>query len=72
MSTQQLEQTYELAVYPRRDIVLVRGSGARLFDENGREYIDCAANVGVSNIGHGNHSAGTNVTTRPGASGTPR
>ena len=56
MSTQQLEQTYELAVYPRRDIVLVRGSGARLFDENGREYIDCAANVGVSNIGHGNQT----------------
>jgi acetylornithine/LysW-gamma-L-lysine aminotransferase len=25
-----------------------------LFDENDREYIDCAANVGVSNIGHGN------------------
>jgi acetylornithine/LysW-gamma-L-lysine aminotransferase len=56
MSTQQLEQTYELEVYPRRDIVLVRGSGARLFDENGREYIDCAANVGVSNIGHGNEA----------------
>jgi len=56
MSTQQLEQTYELEVYPRRDIVLVRGSGARLFDENGREYIDCAANVGVSNIGHGNQT----------------
>jgi len=54
MSTQQLAQTYELAVYPRRDVVLVRGSGARLFDENGREYIDCAANVGVSNIGHAN------------------
>jgi len=56
MSTQQLEQTYELEVYPRRDIVLIRGSGARLFDENGREYIDCAANVGVSNIGHGNQT----------------
>jgi len=56
MNTQQLEQTYELEVYPRRDIVLVRGSGARLFDENGREYIDCAANVGVSNIGHGNQT----------------
>ena len=56
MSTQQLEQTYELEVYPRRDIVLVRGRGARLFDENGREYIDCAANVGVSNIGHGNQT----------------
>jgi len=56
MRTQELEQTYELAVYPRRDIVVVRGRGARLFDENGREYIDCAANVGVSNIGHGNQT----------------
>jgi len=56
MSTQELEQTYELGVYSRRDIVLVRGRGARLFDENGREYIDCAANVGVSNIGHGNEA----------------
>jgi acetylornithine/LysW-gamma-L-lysine aminotransferase len=56
MSTKELEQTYELAVYPRRDIVLVRGRGARLFDENDREYIDCAANVGVSNIGHGNEA----------------
>jgi len=53
MNTKTLEQTYELSVYPRRDIVLVSGKGARLYDEEGREYIDCASNVGVSNIGHG-------------------
>ena len=29
---------------------------AKLYDEEGREYIDCASNVGVSNIGHGNES----------------
>ena len=52
MNTKTMEQTYELAVYPRRDIVLVSGKGARLYDEEGREYIDCASNVGVSNIGH--------------------
>ena len=56
MNTKLLEQTYELAVYPRRDIVLVSGKGARLYDEEGREYIDCAANVGVSNIGHGHET----------------
>jgi len=61
MNTQELEQTYELAIYPRRDIVLVRGRGARLFDENDREYIDCAANVGVSNIGHGNEAVAAAV-----------
>ncbi len=53
MNTKTLEQTYALSVYPRRDIVLVSGKGARLYDEDGREYIDCASNVGVSNIGHG-------------------
>jgi acetylornithine/LysW-gamma-L-lysine aminotransferase len=56
MNTKTLEQTYELPVYPRRDIVLVRGKGVRLYDENGREYIDCASNVGVSNIGHGHEA----------------
>ena len=54
MNTKELEQKYELAVYPRRDIVLVGGEDARLFDDQGREYIDCASNVAVSNIGHGN------------------
>jgi len=53
MNTKTMEQAYELSVYPRRDIVLVSGKGARLYDEEGREYIDCASNVGVSNIGHG-------------------
>jgi acetylornithine/LysW-gamma-L-lysine aminotransferase len=56
MNTKELAQKYELAVYPRRDIVLVGGKGARLFDDQGNEYIDCASNVGVSNIGHGNET----------------
>ena len=54
MNIRSVEQKYELPVYPRRDIVLVRGKGSRLYDDQGREYIDCASNVGVSNIGHGN------------------
>ena len=54
MTPKELEDRYELPVYPRRDIVLVRGKGARLYDDQGQEYIDCASNVGVSNIGHGN------------------
>lgn len=54
LNSKSLEDRYELPVYPRRDVVLVRGKGARLYDDHGREYIDCASNVGVSNIGHGN------------------
>ena len=56
MNTKDMEGKYELPIYPRRDIVLVRGKGAKLYDEEGREFIDCASNVGVSNIGYGNES----------------
>jgi len=56
MNVKDLEERYELPVYPRRDIVLVRGKAAKLYDEEGREYIDCASNVGVSNIGHADES----------------
>jgi acetylornithine/LysW-gamma-L-lysine aminotransferase len=56
MNTQSIEDAYTLPVYPKRDIVIIRGKGAKLYDEQGREYIDCAANVGVSNIGHGSQS----------------
>ena len=56
MNTKDMEGRYELPVYPRRDIVLVSGKGAKLYDDTGKEFIDCASNVGVSNIGHGNVS----------------
>jgi acetylornithine/LysW-gamma-L-lysine aminotransferase len=56
VKVKDLEECYELPVYPRRDIVLVRGKGAKLYDEEGREYIDCASNVGVCNIGHANEN----------------
>ncbi len=54
MNIREIEDTFEVDVYPRRDIVIVRGKGSKVYDENGREYIDCASNIGVSLIGHGN------------------
>jgi acetylornithine/LysW-gamma-L-lysine aminotransferase len=47
-------EQYEVDVYPRRDIVIVKGKGAKLWDENGREYIDMASGISVANIGHAN------------------
>ncbi len=52
-ATVDLENTYTSGVYSKRPVVIVRGSGALLWDEEGREYIDCAAGHGVANIGHG-------------------
>ena len=48
----ELQQRYEFDVYPKRDVVLVRGEGARVWDDAGREYIDCVAGHGVANLGH--------------------
>ena len=50
----QLEQLYEFDVYPKRDLVLIRGAGARVWDDTGKEYIDCVAGHGVANVGHCN------------------
>lgn len=47
-----LEQEYGLALYPKRELVAVRGEGALLFDEADNAYIDCAAGIGVASLGH--------------------
>lgn len=48
------EQAYAFEVYPKRDVVIVKGEGALLWDDQGNEYIDCTAGIGVANIGHAN------------------
>ncbi len=48
----QIEDHYSVGVYQKRDLVLVRGQGAHVWDEDGREYVDCVAGVGVANVGH--------------------
>jgi predicted acetylornithine/succinylornithine family transaminase len=41
-----------LPVYDR-DLVLVKGKGARLWDESGREWLDFAAGIAVNGFGYG-------------------
>ena len=38
--------------YARFPLVLTRGEGCRLYDENDREYIDFVAGIAVCNLGH--------------------
>ncbi len=49
-----IEDRYTSGVYPKRGITLVRGQGVRVWDAEGKEYIDCAGGHGVANLGHGN------------------
>lgn len=54
MSYAGLEDHYTAGVYPKRSITVVRGQGAHVWDDAGREYIDCVGGHGVANLGHGN------------------
>ena len=38
--------------YARQPMVLVRGQGARLWDLDGKEYLDFLAGIAVCNLGH--------------------
>lgn len=48
----EIEQQHTSGVYGKRGTVIVHGEGARIWDENGRSYIDCIAGIGVANVGH--------------------
>ena len=48
------EQQHETGLYPKRPVAIVRGLGARLWDADGNEFIDCVGGQGAANLGHGN------------------
>ena len=50
----QMELDYVLHTYGRNYTHFVRGSGAKLFDDSGRDYIDFGAGIAVCSVGHGN------------------
>lgn len=47
-----LEQAHTSGVYLKRDLQIVRGEGATLYDADGNTYIDCAGGQGAANLGH--------------------
>lgn len=53
-TARELEDRFESGIFPKRPVTIVRGEGARLFDDAGREYLDFGASFGAMNTGHGN------------------
>ena len=49
-----LEGRYDSDLYSKQPLVIVRGKGARLWDTDGKAYIDCIGGHGVVNVGHTN------------------
>lgn len=49
---QELEGKYYMQTVKRTPITLIRGQGARVWDEEGREYLDFVAGWAVDSLGH--------------------
>lgn len=48
----QREARYVMQTYRRAEIEFVRAEGARLFDDQGNEYLDFLSGISVASIGH--------------------
>jgi acetylornithine aminotransferase/acetylornithine/N-succinyldiaminopimelate aminotransferase len=46
------ESRHVLQTYKRQPVVFVRGRGSRLYDPEGREYLDLVSGIGVASLGH--------------------
>jgi acetylornithine aminotransferase/acetylornithine/N-succinyldiaminopimelate aminotransferase len=51
-AVQALEAQHVLQLYRRSPVTFVRGQGVRLYDAEGREYLDLLSGIGVAALGH--------------------
>src|SRR5687768_15804140 len=49
---QAREARHVLQTYKRLPVTFVRGQGVRLYDAEGREYLDLLSGIGVASLGH--------------------
>ena len=54
MSLESIDKQYILQTYARNYVNFVRGENAKLFSEDGKEYIDFTSGIGVVSVGHAN------------------
>jgi predicted acetylornithine/succinylornithine family transaminase len=49
---QKLEKKYLMGTFKRLPVTIVKGNGARAWDEDGREYLDFIGGIAVNVLGH--------------------
>ncbi len=54
MNLQEMDLEYVLHSYARNYVNFKYGNNAKLYDEDGQEYIDFTSGIGVVSVGHGN------------------
>ena len=50
-NSKNIDKQYVANTYARFDVEIVAGNGSRVYDENGREYIDLATGIAVNTFG---------------------
>lgn len=48
----ELDELHVMQTFARKPVEFVRGEGMRLYDDEGREYLDFLSGIGVVSIGH--------------------
>ena len=46
------DRSYLMATYPPTSVTFVRGQGSRLWDDQGKSYLDFLSGLGVTSLGH--------------------
>lgn len=62
----QSATSHLMQAYARQPVSFVRGSGARLWDEHGVEYLDAIAGVAVTSLGHAHPEIATVIAEQAG------
>ena len=56
------ESRFVLQTYKRNPVTLVRGDGVRVYDADGREYLDLLSGIGVAALGHAHPGLAAAIT----------
>lgn len=49
----EMEAKVLVGTYARNPLVLAHGKGSKVYDPEGREYLDCTSGIAVNALGHG-------------------
>lgn len=61
---QKLDEEFILHTYARLPVAFVRGENAKLFDTQGKDYIDFGAGIAVCSVGHANKQLASAIATQ--------
>jgi acetylornithine/LysW-gamma-L-lysine aminotransferase len=59
-----IEDRHSSGLYHKQPILIVRGSGALLWDSEGQAYLDCTSGHGVANLGHAHPKVAAAIATQ--------